>query len=105
MDSVQAEITNNYNENSSNEKVATVAAVNLNSTNITVEEANNQKMDLDNRVSAANYRNVFSGADLQYVITSNKIKENIIVKTKQTSYIYQFDIALDGLVPIAQDNG
>ncbi len=103
--SVQAEIINNYNESSSNEEVATVASVDSNLSNITVAEANSQKMDLGNQVSAANYRNVFSGADLQYVITSSKIKENIIVKSKQTSYTYQFDMALDGLVPVAQDNG
>ena len=70
-----------------------------------VELANKEEMKLDKKVSAVNYNDAFNGADLQYVITPSKVKENIIVTETQNSYIYQFELELDGLIPVAQENG
>ncbi|MCM1368220.1 MAG: polymorphic toxin-type HINT domain-containing protein [Roseburia sp.] len=42
------------------------------------------------------YENAFVGADLEYVLSSNKIKENIIVGSRADKYEYAFTIRLDG---------
>lgn len=42
------------------------------------------------------YENAFVGADLEYVLSSNKIKENIIVGARAELYEYTFTIRLDG---------
>ncbi len=42
------------------------------------------------------YENAFVGADLEYVLSSNKIKENIIVGMRAELYEYTFTIRLDG---------
>ncbi len=78
---------------------------NSDSDNFAVESANKEKMKLDKKVSAVNYNDVLDGADLQYVITPSKVKENIIVNEAQDSYVYQFELELDGLIPVAQENG
>ena len=70
-----------------------------------VELANKEEMKLDKKVSAVNYNDAFNGADLQYVITPSKVKENIIVTETQNSYVYQFELDLDGLIPVSQNNG
>lgn len=75
------------------------------SNNLKVEAENKQFMKLEKKVSAVNYNGVLDGANLQYVITPSRVKENIIVTKTQDSYVYQFELALDGLTPVAQENG
>ena len=75
------------------------------SNNLKVETENKQIMKLEKKVSAVNYNGILDGADLQYVITPSRVKENIIVNKTQDSYVYQFELALDGLTPVAQENG
>lgn len=102
LSSVKAEIDNDYG----NVKTSDVdILVSNSSSKLTIDEANKEEMKLENKVSAVNYKNVFDGADLQYVITPSKVKENIIVNEKQDSYVYKFELALNGLVPVQQDNG
>ncbi len=52
------------------------------------------------------YENAFGGADLEYVLSPDKIKENIIVGARADAYEYTFTIKLDGfdLAP-ATDGG
>lgn len=102
LSSVKAEIDNNYeSDKTSNVDILT----NSSSSKLTIEEANKEEMKLENKVSAVNYKNIFDGADLQYVITPSKVKENIIVNEKQDSYVYKFELALNGLIPVQQENG
>lgn len=75
------------------------------SNNLKVEAENKQFMKLEKKVSAVNYNGILDGANLQYVITPSRVKENIIVTKTQDSYVYQFELALDGLTPVAQENG
>lgn len=75
------------------------------SNNLKVEAENKQLMKLEKKVSAVNYSGILDGANLQYVITPSRVKENIIVTKTQDSYVYQFELALDGLTPVAQENG
>lgn len=103
LTSVKAEIVNDYED----EETAGISALTdiSDSDDLTVEEANEEAMKLENKISAVNYRDIFDGADLQYVITPSKVKENIIVTETQDSYVYQFELELDGLTPVQQDNG
>lgn len=103
ISSAKAEIDNDFE---SIEIVNELSTSNISISNdFAVESANKEKMKLEKKVSAVNYNDIFDGADLQYVITPSKIKENIIVTEKQDSYVYQFELDLDGLIAVPQDNG
>jgi len=71
----------------------------------TIEAANAKKMEVGNLSSAVTYRDIFPGADLEYIVTPTKIKENIWVKEPQASYIYKFHLSLGGLIPVPQEDG
>lgn len=62
-------------------------------------------MALDNLTSAVTYPDIFPGADLEYIVSPSKIKENIVVKEQSEAYTYRFDLALNGLMPIPQKDG
>ena len=68
-------------------------------------DSNNDKMILKKKESSIKYENTFDDADLEYVVTPSKIKENIIIKSVQTEYIYEFEVDYKGLVPRKQENG
>lgn len=51
------------------------------------------------------YNNIKSGVDLEYILEGNDIKENIIVKSRQSSYVYDFQLILSGLVATLNDDG
>jgi len=70
-----------------------------------IKADNAKKMALDNLSSAVTYRDIFPGADLQYQITPTRIKESIIVKELQEKYEYLFDLSLDGLILVPQEDG
>lgn len=55
--------------------------------------------------SSIKYTNVFAATDIEYVLEANDIKENIIVKSPQNSYVYSFDLSVDNLVPILKQTG
>ncbi len=52
---------------------------------------------LDNLVSKAIYKNIYDGIDIEYILVGNNIKENIIVKEKQDSYTFSFELNLNKL--------
>ena len=52
---------------------------------------------LNNLVSKAIYRDIYDGIDIEYILVGNNIKENIIVKEKQESYTFSFELKLDKL--------
>ena len=52
---------------------------------------------LNNLVSKAIYANVYDGIDIEYILVGNNIKENIIVKEKQDSYTFSFELKLNKL--------
>ncbi len=51
------------------------------------------------------YKNVTSNVDLQYILDGNDVKENIIVKTKASSYCYRFLLSLSGLYADLKESG
>ncbi|MCL2106298.1 MAG: DNRLRE domain-containing protein [Oscillospiraceae bacterium] len=70
-----------------------------------VENANERITSLDKLSSAVVYPDIFPGADLEYILTPSKIKENIVIKQPQAEYIYHFDLSLGGLIPVPQEDG
>ncbi len=50
------------------------------------------------------YPEFVAGADLQYIVSGKKVKENIIVKERQDSYVYEFELKLTNLeIELSQD--
>ncbi len=52
---------------------------------------------LNSLVSKAVYADVYDGVDIEYILVGNNIKENIIVKEKQDSYAFSFELELGKL--------
>ncbi len=55
--------------------------------------------------SSVKYSNVFTATDIEYVLESNDIKENIIVKSPQSSYEYSFRLSVNNLIPVLKQTG
>lgn len=81
--------------------VATTATV---SNDVDITTFNNGAMAVDNQSGAVVYENVFGTDDLEYIVTTNTIKENIVVNEKQNSYIYSFDMDFGELTPIVNED-
>jgi len=43
------------------------------------------------------YENAFDKADLQYVVHSNSVKENIVIKGQSENYVFAFKIKTKNL--------
>lgn len=65
---------------------------------------NNDAMAVDNQAGAVVYENVFGNDDLEYIVTTNSIKENIVVNEKQEEYIYSFDMDFGELTPVVNED-
>lgn len=92
----------------SNEKV-TVSSMAQKAETLTekqkVEKFNNEQMTVDKQSGAVVYKGFDRQSDLEYIVTSNSLKENIVVYKPQDEYVYRFDLDSDGLIPIEQPNG
>lgn len=62
-------------------------------------------MSLEKLSSKVLYKDILDGVDLEYVIDSYDIKENIIVKEKLSEYTYSFTMALNNLAATLDDKG
>lgn len=70
-----------------------------------VEKFNNEQMTVDKQSGAVVYKGFNQQSDLEYIVTSNSLKENIVVYKPQAEYVYSFDLNSDGLIPVEQANG
>ena len=65
-----------------------------------------QKMlNLEGLSSGVTYSGILDGVDLQYVVHSLNVKENIIVYEKSESYSYSFELKLNGLTAALDESG
>jgi hypothetical protein len=76
--------------------VSTVSTLDSND----IESYNAEIMTVDNQSSAVTYKEIMPDTDFEYIVTSNSIKENIVVYEPQSEYIYNFDMDFDGLTPV-----
>ena len=65
---------------------------------------NNAAMKVENQTGAVVYDDVFGNDDLEYIVTTNSIKENIVVNEKKNKYIYSFDMDFGELVPVVNED-
>ncbi len=65
-----------------------------------IEEA----MEINNTASIT-YPNVAENIDLQYLLSGNDVKENIIVRSPSEGYSYSFELNTQGLVAVKNKNG
>ena len=56
-----------------------------------------KKLNLEKLSSRIVYENILEGTDIEYVISSGSIKENIIVKESRGEYSYTFELSLNNL--------
>lgn len=54
-------------------------------------------MTLDKISSRIIYKDILDGVDLEYIVVSNNVKENIIVKEQKDAYSYSFTLKLNNL--------
>ena len=70
------------------------------------EDTELQKMmNLEALSSTVLYPDALDGVDLEYIVSSLSIKENIIVKEQKESYSYSFELKLNGLVAELSESG
>ncbi len=65
-----------------------------------------QKMMSLEKISATIvYADILDGVDLEYIVKSDYVKENIIVKERQNSYAYTFTLKLNNLDAVLNSDG
>ncbi|MBR5139715.1 MAG: DNRLRE domain-containing protein, partial [Clostridia bacterium] len=71
------------------------------------EKNNSRKFEdmsrLNGLTSKATYANIYDGIDIEYILSGNNIKENIIVNEEKSSYIFSFELKLNGLTAMLED--
>ena len=77
---------------------------NQKSARIVKSEESEDRMSLMNAQSETVYRNVFSGVDLQYIISGGQVKENIILKEKGSKKSFTAEYKGNGLTAVQRDS-
>ncbi len=92
-------------ETLANAELSATATVGKVDTVAQIEAYNSKKTTVDNQAGALVYDKIFPNADLEYIVTGNSIKENVVVYQPQTEYVYTFDMDFGGLTPVAEEDG
>lgn len=58
-----------------------------------------------NNTTRVTYSSVYRATDLEYILTGDTVKENIIVNAPADTYTYVFRIRLSGLYPVLSETG
>lgn len=66
---------------------------------------NSGKLKIDNQKSAIAYEDIYNNVDLEYEISSNQIKESIVLNSKQDKNKFEFTLDTDGLFPKKEADG
>ena len=74
----------------------------------TIFDSEREKLDklqsVDN-LTKISYNNIKKGIDIEYEIYANNIKESIIVNSRQSDYVYKFELKLNKLLAVLNDDG
>ena len=87
------------------EKKTEGMAINNNNSDDAIESTIGKMVNLENISSTILYEDILDGVDIEYIVHSLNIKENIIVKEKKDSYCYSFTIELNNLTAALADDG
>lgn len=60
---------------------------------------------LPNYSSSVSYGDIQKDTDIEYALSGNYLKENIIVRERSDDYAYSFEMHLEGLVPTMDEDG
>lgn len=66
-------------------------------------ESDNDLTTLENLTSAVTYKNVYKNTDFEYIIGSDGVKENIILKSKKAPAEFTAEYKANGLAPVQAD--
>ncbi len=69
------------------------------------EQKKLEQLKTINNESSIVYKNIENGINLEYVLQSNDVKENIIINQAQQEYIFNFIIRVSGLTAELQNDG
>lgn len=72
---------------------------------MSVEEKNDQTMQLDKLTSKAEYSDILPGVDIEYTVQSNRVKEYIVVNERRDDYVFSFELELGNLVVRENEDG
>lgn len=72
---------------------------------MSVEEKNDQTMQLDKLTSKAEYSDILPGIDIEYTVQSNGVKEYIVVNERRDEYVFSFELELSNLVVRENEDG
>ena len=67
-----------------------------------IERQNEETIQSALNTSKVEYKAAFEDADLEYTVSSSRIKENIVVNEKQDNYEYKFEINCGSLIPVTR---
>ena len=70
-----------------------------------IESVIGKMTNLENLSSTIVYEDILDGVDIEYIVHSMNIKENLIVKEKRDNYSYTFTLELNNLTATLADNG
>ena len=87
------------------EKKTTGVVTSTHNSDDTIESTLGKMTNLENLSSTIVYKDILDGVDIEYIIHSLNIKENIIVKERKESYLYTFTLELNNLTATLADNG
>ncbi len=55
--------------------------------------------------STIRYESVYPYTDIEYIVSQNAVKENIVIKSAESAAIYRFKYQMTGLIAVLNDNG
>ena len=74
-----------------------------------MEQEKKKKTDdetiLQNVSQKVSYKDILSDTDFEYIISGTSLKENIIVKSQQSDYVYKFDVDVKNLELSLSEDG
>ena len=97
-------LSSNTNKQVNNVSLTRKSITNSVPTESEITTYNKEIMVVENQASAVVYEDIFDNADLEYIVTSNSIKENIVVYEKQYDYSYSFTMDFGELIPIVNED-
>ncbi len=71
----------------------------------TEETALEHATNLTKHNSALSYDGIFTNVDVEYIVSGSKVKENIIVKTASSKYVYDFILSTGNMVAAKDSEG
>ncbi len=80
------------------------SSINIESSQESHQSGNDSFLNVPNLTQTVSYNNAYDGVDLQYIISSNGIKENIILQNAEAKKSYLIEYRFQKLTPVQKDS-